>query len=531
MNKLPNLPTGDSSFESIRQNKYLYVDKTRHIYQLIDEGKYYFLSRPRRFGKSLTISTLKCLFQGKKELFKGLWITDEANVDWKWDSHPVIFIDFNEISHDTSENLKVSLKWHIENQALINEIQLTSSLLKDQFKNLIVSLHKKTGKPVVILIDEYDKPLIDHLGKGEGALNIAKTNREILKAFFGVLKGGEVAPLLRFVFITGVSKFSRVSIFSELNNLKDITMVEAYAEMLGYTQEELQTCFAPYITRFSEERGIPEADIANTLKLHYNGYRFSDKNSKVYNPFSVLNAMDHMNFKYYWFETGTPTFLVNLLQENNWYLPTLENMQATEALFSVYELERLQPEALLFQTGYVTIKDIRGRLYTFGYPNQEVKTAFLENLFYAHTRGIQEPSRFVMLSDYLEREDLDLFIDTMTAIYASIPYTLESKRDEAYFHTIFYLMVCASGVDAKSEVLTCVGRIDLVMEFEEKVFIIEFKCNQSADVAIEQIRVKNYADPYFHTGKNIILMGINFDTKKHNIAGWKYEKMTNTNKE
>ncbi|MCP4344855.1 MAG: AAA family ATPase, partial [Desulfobacterales bacterium] len=231
MTKLQRLPVGDPSFESIRANNCVYVDKTRHLFQMADEGKYYFMSRPRRFGKSLTVSTLRCLFQGKKELFDGLWISDSG--EWEWKSHPVVLLDFNEISHDTPENLKTGLEERIQDHADKNEIQVKSSLLKEQFKELILALYHKTQTSVVILIDEYDKPLIDHLGKGEKALEIAKANRDILKYFFGVIKGGDVTPVLRLVFITGVSKFSRVSIFSELNNLADLTMTEHYADMLG----------------------------------------------------------------------------------------------------------------------------------------------------------------------------------------------------------------------------------------------------------------------------------------------------------
>ncbi|MBF0099868.1 MAG: AAA family ATPase, partial [Desulfobacterales bacterium] len=257
MSKLQRLPVGDSSFESIRGNNILYVDKTRHIFQLVDEGKYYFLSRPRRFGKSLTVSTLRCLFQGRQELFNGLWIKE--NTDWEWKTYPVILIDFNEISHDTPENLKLGLQRTMNQIAQDYDIISDAELIKHQFKELIISLYRKYRNPVVVLIDEYDKPLIDHLGKGKQSLEIAKQNRDILKYFLGVLKDGDVASVLRFVFITGVSKFSRVSIFSELNNLKDITMYEDYADMLGYTEQEMQSYFQPYISIFSQKRGISES--------------------------------------------------------------------------------------------------------------------------------------------------------------------------------------------------------------------------------------------------------------------------------
>ncbi len=516
---MKKLPIGDSSFESIRQGNRLYVDKTRYIFQMTDQGKYYFLSRPRRFGKSLTVSTLRCLFQGRKELFEGLWIAE--NTDREWNPHPVILIDFNGISHDTPENLKKGLESSLRTIGALYDIQLKESLLKEKFKELILSLHRKTGMPVAILIDEYDKPLIDHLGRGKEALETAVANRDILKHFLGVIKDGDVSDVLRFVFITGVSKFSRVSIFSELNNLDDITMNRHYAEMIGYSQHEMETCFVGHIEAFAKEYGQTPEQVLDSLRSYYNGYRFSEKDVRVYNPFSVLKALNEQAFKNYWFETGTPTFLVNLLHENRWYLPTIENMQATESVFSVYEIERLQPEALLFQTGYVTVKNVEEGLYTFDYPNQEVKSAFLEILFYSYTEGNRASSRFVLLSKYLRTEDLNAFIETMTAVYASVPYAPESRRDEAYFHTIFYLMVSASGVIAHSEVLTCDGRIDLLVEFPDKIYLIEFKCGQSADAALQQIRDKGYERKYRQSGKKIILMGINFDTEKRNIAEWK----------
>jgi hypothetical protein len=521
MKRLPNLPVGKSSFERIRQDGDVYVDKTRYIFEMVDQGQPYFLSRPRRFGKSLTVSTLKCLFEGKKELFEGLWIVE--NTDWEWKEHPVILLDFNQLVHDSPENLKISLGEHLSEYAETLGIKLKKSLLKDQFKELILALRKKTGMPVVVLIDEYDKPLIDFLGKGEEALNTAKANRDILKHFLGVLKGGDVEPVLQLIFITGVSKFSRVSIFSELNNLEDLTMAESGAEMLGYTQSELETNFGPYVAALAERSGFSEEETLAALAALYNGYRFSKKDVRVYNPFSVLSALKQKEFKNYWFETGTPTFLVNLLRENRWQPPKIEDMKATDTMFSTYDLDHLKPEALLFQTGYVTIKDIRGRLYTFDYPNREVKSAFLETLFHSYAEGMPDRSRFVYLAEHLFAEDLDAFIETMKAIFADIPYTLEIRRDEAYFHTVFYLAVSASGADARSEVLTCDGRIDLVVEFEDKVFILEFKCNQSADAALKQIREKDYAAPYRGTGKGIFLVGINFDTEARNISEWKWE--------
>jgi len=300
-------------------------------------------------------------------------------------------------------------------------------------------------------------------------------------------------------------------------------MADDYADMLGYTRKEVEHYFQAHIAAMSEKFNISITDAMKKLALYYNGYRFSKKDIHVYNPFSLMSALKQGDLKNYWFETGTPTFLVNLLHETNFNLPKIEDMQAIESVFSMYDLDDLKPEALLFQTGYITIKNVKNRLYSFGYPNQEVKTAFLETLLHSYIKGIPDRSRFVLLAEYLFAEDMNAFIETMSTIYASIPYAIESKRDEAYFHTIFYLMVCASGVNANSEVLTCDGRIDLAVEFPDKVYVIEFKCNQSADAALGQIRKKEYALKFRQTGKKIFLMGINFDSEKRNISEWKLD--------
>lgn len=524
--KLQKLPVGDSSFESIRSGNCVYVDKTRHIFQMTDQGKYYFMSRPRRFGKSLTVSTLECLFKGKKELFDGLWIS--ANSDWEWKPHPVIFLDFNGISHDTPENLKISLERRLKKIAADYEITSDAPLIKDQFKELIIDLYDKTGEHVAVLIDEYDKPLIDHLGKGAEAMEIAKTNRDILKYFFGVLKDGSVTPKLKLVFITGVSKFTQVSIFSELNNLSDLTMNREYADMLGYTKEEIQKYFSGHIGRFADETEQNPEQVMEEFRAYYDGYRFSEKDIGMYNPFSVLRALNDRSLKNYWFETGTPTFLVKLMKERNFPLANIENLRLDEQTFSVYELERLQPEALLFQTGYITIKDVitigdsHEKLYAFHYPNQEVRISFLKFLMFSHLPGNGDYIyKVFQLSEMLYQEQFEKFFGNIKSVFASIPYELESKRDEAYFHTAFYLILNTSGTNTQNEVLTCKGRIDMVVEYSDKIFIIEFKCNQSAQKGIDQIKEKKYADKYMQSGKKIVFVGVNFDSEKRNVGEWK----------
>ncbi len=520
---LLKLPIDLQSFEIIRQEGFLYVDKTPYIQRMLDEGRYYFMARPRRFGKTLMVSTLRNLFSGRKELFEGLWIAQHSQWDWK--QHPVIQLDFNTIPRETPEELKLALERRLEKSAEESGIQIKEPLLGQRFEELILALYKQTGQPVVILIDEYDKPIIDHLGKGDAAMEIAKANRDILKAFLGTLKGADVASHTRFVFITGVSKFSRVSIFSDLNNLIDITMDDRYAAMMGYTHEELVRDFQAYLEKMGRSLNVSMEEACDLLRLHYDGYRFAEAEVKVYNPFSLLRSFREAKLDNYWFETGTPTFLINLLRERNYPLPNIDHMEVAKSIFSVYDLENLGAEALLFQTGYLTVKGVKDDMWRLGYPNLEVKCAFLKHLFYSFTQGLPGPeqSRFMRLSRYLQTEDLDAFFDTVNAIFASIPYTLKGEPNEAWFHTLFYLMVSASGVQVESEVLTSQGRIDLVVMFPDKIWIMEFKCNQSAEAGLRQIHEKGYADRYKGLGRKVLLLGIGFDPRTRQVAGWQVE--------
>ncbi|MCD4738768.1 MAG: ATP-binding protein [Anaerolineae bacterium] len=522
---MQKLPIGIQAFEVLRSRGYLYVDKTPAIHQLVTEGMYYFLARPRRFGKSLLVSTLKCLFQGHRDLFTGLLIAEQS--DWQWQSHPVIVLDFNGIAHDSPQILRSDLTTLLATIAEKYQVSPEGSSIISQFRNLILALQQKTGQPVVVLIDEYDKPLITHLEKGPDELAIAAANRDILRGFFGVLKEAAVSAVLRFVFLTGITQFSKISIFSALNNLNNISMHEDYAEMLGYTSTELTTYFAAHIQRLAAKFHLSPPEVEAMLAQRYDGYRFSEKNVHVYNPFSILQACNHQNFKDYWFETGTPTFLINLLQQAHYHLPQAEELLVSRSIFTTFELANLHPAAALFQTGYLTIKNVEGRLYTLGYPNQEVKTAFTESLLYAWAESVERTmsSHVLRLSRYLAQADLTAFFETVIAIFGSIPYDIGAKKDEAYFHTIFYLMISASGGAAQSSVLTSRGRIDLVVTCPDRVYIIEFKCNQSAEVALRQIHAQGYPEQYRRQGKELLLLGLNFSTEERNLTAWKVERV------
>jgi hypothetical protein len=521
------LPVGVQNFQKMRLGNFVYVDKTEYIYQLIRPLQgFYFLSRPRRFGKSLMVSTLDYLFQGRKDLFEGLWIHE--NTDWEWEKHPVVIIDFNRINHDSPDNLKMSILIKLRQVAKLHQIEIDSPFISDSFATLISQLEEKYGQSVIVLIDEYDKPLISHLGKGENELEIAKQNRDILKQFFGVLKEQDVSGALRLVFITGISKFSRVSIFSDLNNLDDLSMQAEFGAILGYTEDELERYFFQSIDKLSKKLEISYQACKEKLQTWYNGYRFTEHDEKVYCPFSILNVFKKRKFRNYWFETGTPSFLVSLIKEKNYPIAEIENLQLDEDTFTIYDLENLRLEALLFQTGYITIEKYDGIFYQLNYPNQEVKKSFLKYL-YSEMVEIASPTlkdSYGLLAVQLQKSDLKDFIETVNAILSSIPYTQIAHQDKSYYHTIFYLMLSASGVLVLTEVLTSKGRTDIAVEFPDKVYVIELKCNHSADKAIAQIKGKKYADKYRASGRAIYLVGINFDTSVREITDWKMEKLT-----
>jgi len=524
------LPLGVQDFETMQTANFVYVDKTEHIFKLIAPAQaFYFMSRPRRFGKSLLVSTLGYLFQGRKDLFKGLWI--DKNSDWKWEKFPVVKIDFNGIDHNNAEELRKGLLDRIFEISKTYGVELTSTQLSRCFAVLIKKLHSKYKQDVVILVDEYDKPLISHLGKGDKDLEIAKENRDVLKQFFGVLKEQDVSGALRLVFITGVSKFSRVSLFSDLNNLRDLSMNTQFSNLFGYTEEELEKYFSSYVQRLADNLQISQNNCRRDLQLWYNGYRFTKKPDQVYNPFSILNVFQDNEFKNYWFKTGTPSFLVNLIKKYQYSIPEMENLQLDEDSFTTYDLENLRLEALLFQTGYITITDYDEIFYRLGFPNQEVKTSFTKYL-YSELVEIRSPSlkdKYRLLAVHLQQQKIDEFINVVNSILAAIPYTHISDQDESYYHTVFYLMVSGSGVLVQTEALTSFGRIDISVEYEDKVYIIELKCNQSAEKAISQIKERKYADKYKASGRSIFLIGINFDTLERNISDWKFERLVEGN--
>ncbi|WP_069472553.1 ATP-binding protein [Candidatus Marithrix sp. Canyon 246] len=506
---MKKLPIGIQTFSKIIKGNYLYVDKTQQIAELIESGEYFFLSRPRRFGKSLLISTLAEIFSGNQQLFKGLYIYDQID----WQSYPIIIIDFNLISNTNDELFKISLLSYLDDIAAEYEIILSKTFIKDKFAELIKKISKKTQKKVVVLIDEYDKPIVEHIDDIEKATK----NREIMRDFFGILKSSD--PFLRFVFLTGVSKFSRVSIFSELNNVRDITFSRQFATLCGYTQTELETNFESYIQNLGTVLEIKKPVLLTKIKTWYNGYSWNAKD-KMYNPFSILNLFMDQRFSNYWFATGTPTFLMKLIKNTELDTTEFENKKVSEILFDSYNLENLNIFVLLFQTGYLTISEINQKSrtiqYILNYPNFEVKQAFMTFLFSSFTKndlGDIQPAA-EDLRDCLENDDIEIFINIIRALFAKIPYNLHIKK-EAYYHSLFYMVAVLMGVEIDLEILTDKGRIDGVLEFDNRIYLIEFKYAEKGtkmdsltNKAITQIKDKNYGERFLNDLRKRVYLGV-----------------------
>lgn len=505
-------------FEDIIREGYIYVDKTEYLYKIVSNHKYYFLSRPRRFGKSLFINTLKSFFEGKEELFEGLFV---SSVNWKWVEYPMILLDFNSIEHATTEDLDRGLRKHLLETALRYAVELHSDTAASLLGELVKKLYNEHHKRVVFLVDEYDKPVISH--DDDKSRQIISDNMKFMKTFYDNLKPLE--PYLKTVFITGVSKFSKVSIFSTLNNLIELDIEPSFAGIAGYTEDELKQYFMPHLEKLSAKHEMKIKDVHRKIKHNYNGFQFTKENIKVYNPFSIGRALHSLNFDNYWFESATPSFLVNHIKKMNFNVINLENVEISRDKLKVYDTEQLNLIPIMFQTGYLTIKDIEYELiYKLTYPNHEVKSGFCQNLISSFSDGNIDLPIIHRIKKALINKDYQKFVELFRSLFANIaniniPSNIKEK--EHFYHTIFYLTMVLAGDDnlqVYSELLTATGRIDMCMETKESVFIIEFKCNQSAAAAIKQAEEKRYADRYLLKEKDIILMGINFDSAKRSIG-------------
>ncbi len=512
--RLKDLPIGTQTFSDIIQGNFVYVDKTKYLSELLHPEKAtYFLSRPRRFGKSLTISTLEAIFLGKRDLFKELYI-DSTGYDWK--IHPVIRIDMSKAGKSCGDEL---IEFLIEQiRVIANQYKVPFSddiRFSICFERLIRELSKQ-GK-VVILIDEYDKPIIEYLTEPEKAA----INREILKEFYTIIKASD--EFLRFVFMTGVSKFSKVGVFSGLNNLQDLTMDTKYATMLGYTQEELETNFGAHIEALAKAEQISIPETLEKIRKWYNGYRFSETGTKVYNPFSTLLLFAQQRFTAHWFETGTPTFLVELIQKTNLSIEQTEEQALPESGFSTYEIENLDPLALLFQTGYLTIAEYNreDQRFKLGFPNHEVESSFLDHVLarFTEKRLSESQGLLYQLETSLKKSDLEVFFSILKSFFANVPYDIQLSN-EKYYQSIFYMIFTLLGLHIQAEVKTNKGRIDAVIETKDKVYLFEFKLKGTAEEALQQIQTKEYAQKYKNSDKPIWGIGVEFDSKDRNIGRW-----------
>ncbi|WP_201328509.1 ATP-binding protein [Thermotomaculum hydrothermale] len=515
---MKKLPIGLNSLEKIIKGNYVYVDKTDKILELIEGGSYYFLSRPRRFGKTLTVDTLKNIFEGNKEIFEGLYIHDK----WNWDKrYPVIRIDFSTGEIDNTQKLYKVIFSLLEEHAKRYGLAISKDEPGLALREMVLNLYETQRERVVILIDEYDKPILDNITKPE----VAEKIRDSLADFYGVLKG--LDEYLKFVFLTGVTKFSKVNLFSKLNNLEDITLDPRYSTLCGYTDEELERYFSEYLKNVDREQ----------VKLWYNGYSWLGE--KVYNPFDILLFISKgFQFRPYWFETGTPTFLMKLLKKEKYYIPNLDTVEASDELLSSFDVYTMEIESLLWQTGYLTITGTKmlgiKQIYKLSYPNLEVKISLNERIL-RFLSGINQPSYTRTLNivyQGLVEGNVDKIISGLKTLFSSISYTNFTKNEiasyEGYYASVIYTYFHSLGVQPIAEDVTSRGRIDLTIKIEDKVYIFEFKVieeEKDNKNPLEQIKEKKYFEKHKNEANEIYLIGISFSKEERNITSYSWEKI------
>lgn len=513
MEQMRKLPIGIQTFEKLREGAFLYVDKTAMIYRLARTSTPYFLSRPRRFGKSLLISTFEAYFQGRKDLFEGLAI---EKLETEWIEYPVLHLDLNAKKYETPDDLNAMLNQYLEKWEQIYGCEKQNRSSEERFAYMIEQAYLQTGKQVVVLIDEYDKPLLQTLLNEE----LLDEYRRMLKAFYGVLKSSD--RYLRFVFLTGVTKFAQVSVFSDLNQLNDISMDYAYNALCGITKEELASNFIPEIKNLSEFLGLTFEETVGRLEKQYDGYHFcEDTTVGLFNPFSVLNALQKLKLGNYWFQTGTPTYLVDLLKQSDYDLRLLVNgIETTNSAFSEYRAEVNNPLPMIYQSGYLTIKhyDKEVELYTLKFPNDEVRYGFLNFLvpYYTNVSDDETGFHIAKFTRELRAGDVDAFMERLKVFFAGIPYEL-SDDTERYYQAIFYVVFALMGQFVETEIRSARGRADAVVKTKEHIFVFEFKLNGSAEEALKQIDEKGYLIPYKLDGRNLVKVGVNFSKETRNI--------------
>ena len=515
-------PIGIQSFERIIEDGYVYVDKTHLIYDLTHSGSIYFLSRPRRFGKSLLVSTLENYYLGRKELFKGLAM---EKLEKEWNVHPVFHVDFNGANFTKEGVLETMLedyvnKWE-KQYGLHTNRELETGL---RFRDVLKSAHEQMGHRAVVLIDEYDKPILDVLDIDS---TLEDRHRNVLKAFYSVFKVADAH--LQFVLLTGVTKFSQVSVFSGFNQPKDISMDARYETLCGITQEELDRYFTEQMAEMAATNQCTPEEMRQTLKLQYDGYHFSKKMTDVYNPFSLLNALDSMDIRNYWFSSGTPTYLIRLLAHFRENMNELTGKYYPPEEFIDYKADVERPLPMIYQSGYLTIKDydMRRNRFLLDFPNNEVKNGFLTALVAAYLQPRKQLSNWIDdVVDALEAGETDTLCTLFTSFLASIPYTMRRKEDETekerYFQYTFYLIMRLISVyTVYVEKIQSQGRVDCIVETPQYIYIFEFKLDGTADEALQQIEDKGYAREYATDSRKLFRIGAVFSSETGTIGEWK----------
>jgi len=519
--KLHKYPIGIQTFEKIRKENYVYVDKTKYVYDLANNGQYYFLSRPRRFGKSLLLSTLEAFFRGRKELFKGLFIYDQ---EWDWVEYPVFHLALNGQDYNSVENLDDTLKYYISEweKAYNIPINPTISTVEVRFANCIRRASEIMGRPVVILIDEYDQPLLHNIEQGKEDLH--NTMREHMQAFFSVMKAQD--QYIKFAILTGISKFSKVSVFSGLNNLKDISFNDNTNAICGISETELKKYFNGSISQLAEANHMTVEQTMSRLKKEYDGYHFCEDGEGIYNPFSILNVFDNMKFRHYWTATGTPSFLIKLLENRNWNLSEISGSTVSEADIMGSDRYLTNPIPMLFQSGYLTIKgyDAEFNEYLLDYPNEEVAEGFNNDLLKSYSC---HKDADVLIKEFVKnvrKGDAESFMRLLESLLAGIPYD-QILDKELHYENMMYLVMKLMGFYTQTEYKTSRGRIDMVVKTDRYIYVMEFKLHGTAEEALSQIKEKEYAKPFESGEKEIILIGAAFSDEKRNLYPWLIEKL------
>lgn len=509
-------PIGIQDFKTIRTNNYFYADKTALIYKIVKGGQYYFLSRPRRFGKSLLISTLEYYFKGKRELFQGLAID---RLEKEWNCHPVLHLDLNAEKYTTPEALTAILNGQLCRWEELYGKKESEETLSERFKGIIQRAAERTGQQVVILVDEYDKPLLQSIGNQE----LQEDYRDTLKAFYGVEKS--MGAYIQMAFFTGVTKFSKVSVFSDLNNLMDISIDSRYTDICGITEQEIHDNLDDEVGKLAERNHLSKDECYEKLRVTYDGYHFEADTAGVYNPFSLLCTLDSQVFKDYWFETGTPSYLIEQLKQTNYLLARLGTEEITANVLGNIDTIDQSPIPMLYQSGYLTLKsyDKEFEMYRLGFPNLEVERGFTRFLIPYYTQLKSDQGQFFVANfvKELRAGKVEVFMQRLESLFADGDYQVAGDA-ELYFQNAVWIIFKMIGFYTEVERHTSDGRIDMTVTTSDHIYIFEFKLDKTADEALQQIENKQYAKLFEHDGRHIYKIGVNFSTKTRRIDDWKY---------